>query len=334
MRSTQRLSRRKRLIFKLILATVASLATVTTLEVAARYYAYKIAQQGKRYTYDSNLGWRFVPLADRPRRSSAGNEYRFVTNANGFRVATGDAKNDLFRRGASRRVLILGDSFSEGEGVSADKRFDYIMENEKPSWSIRAVGCGGYATDQQLILLQGLFGELQPGDVVILLTCSNDLSDILRKTHSARAKPWCEVVDEQLVVHQPKAGLKFRLRDTSYLLGFLMGRLNSEATPSAHGVGKNAGLLYTAIVREMQREAAAAELDFGVAYHTGNGVGFPEDGRVFQDLESQGVAILNLDTVIGTAQSDPLNFLPCRHWMETGNAVAAEALTSFVADRF
>ena len=252
-----------------------------------------------------------------------------MTDQEGFRVAATDEESKLFADDTTKRVLILGDSFAEGEGVDAEKRFDYLMQMQQPSWSIRAVGCGGYGTDQQLILLKRLITQLKPGDVVVLLTCSNDFSDILRKSHSHRAKPWCQIVDGKLVTHAPKSGIQYRLRDRSYLLGFLMGRFGAEEAPSVDDVKHKAPRLYQAIVDQMST-TIGDDLHFCIAYHSGNGRGFPDDGHVFFELRQQGFATCDLDSLVGTRRSTPIHFLPCGHWTAHGNAAVANALLRFL----
>ena len=84
MATTQPLSRRRRLTFRLILATMARLITIGAIELAAWFYAHNIAKQGKRHTNDSDLGWNFVSIGNLPRRNSAGDEYLFLTNAMGL----------------------------------------------------------------------------------------------------------------------------------------------------------------------------------------------------------------------------------------------------------
>ena len=82
-------------------------------------------------------------------------------------------------------------------------------------------------------------------------------------------------------------------------------------------------------------EIAGENLDLCVAYHSGNGEGFPDGGSVYQDMESDGgIAVCDLDSFVGTRQSTPENFLPCGHWTEKGNAVVSKALLSFITQRF
>ncbi|MGQ0634527.1 MAG: hypothetical protein ACT4QC_07950 [Planctomycetaceae bacterium] len=317
-------SRRRRILFAVLALTLSLAATLALLEWAARVYAYSIARHGKRYETDAQLGWSFRPNADFMMRASDGSEFRFVTNSKGVRVAPDEREREFWEPGAERKVLILADSFGEGESMDIESRMDYVMSRSMPHWTIRAVGCSGYSAEHELLLARQMAPELAAGDAVVLLTCSNDLDEMLWRTKGGRAKPWCEIVDGQVRLHPPQIGLHHRLRDRSFLFGLLISRMLQEPFPdrSEH---VRSGRMYVAMVKQI-KAALPPGVAFVVAYHTGNGRGFGAAGDIFTQLDESGIPTLDLDTVVGTKKTRPENFLPCRHWTVRGNTLVAQAL--------
>ena len=98
-------------------------------------------------------------------------EVIFKTDSNGLRPFGNLSKN-------SKKILILGDSFSNDPYSSNEKMWYAILANqlEKNStfkfggWS---GGAGGYGTLQQLLFLDEIMKKIKP-DIFILQFCSND----------------------------------------------------------------------------------------------------------------------------------------------------------------
>jgi hypothetical protein len=262
-------------------------------------------------------------------RASDGSEFPFVTDAQGIRVAPDERERPFWNPQARRRVLILADSFAEGESMDIENRMDYIMERLRPEWSIRTLGCSGYSTEQQVLLARQMSRDLSAGDVVVLLTCSNDFDEMLWRTKAGRAKPWCETVGDHVRLHLPRVRLHHRLRDWSFVFGLLISRWTAEPFPEKSELARS-GELYIAMVHSVKAllEPGVALL---VAYHTGNGRGFSGTEGAFAQLEESEIATLDLDAIVGTRKSRPENFLPCRHWTVRGNTIVAETLLEEIA---
>ena len=76
------------------------------------------------YEYHPIIGFRFVPGL-KARVSHEGGGYLVRTNETGFRSNYEFASE---RNGAARRILLFGDSFTAGEGVSNGQRYSDFLE--------------------------------------------------------------------------------------------------------------------------------------------------------------------------------------------------------------
>jgi len=156
---------------------------------------------------DSHLGYRYRPNAHTvvqgPEYSA---EYRI--NEDGMR----DESDHLVPRPSDvTRILLLGDSFTFGQGVDYEQIWPVIFERRLLENGFKAevvkAGVQGYDTQQEVLYLEQLFPRYDP-DVVILTFLPNDLF-----TDSAVAS---DVLDH---VEQNKQGQFFR-RSLEWLLTF------------------------------------------------------------------------------------------------------------------
>jgi hypothetical protein len=89
----------------------------------------------------------------------------FNTDHQGFRLF-GDTAS------AKKKVLFLGDSFTQAIEVSDDKTY-YALLADSLDIEAFAYGCRGFSTLQELMFLRKYLPVIQP-DVVVLQFCSND----------------------------------------------------------------------------------------------------------------------------------------------------------------
>lgn len=112
------------------------------------------------------------------RYPQAGVTYDVFTNSMGLR----DKEYDLSRTD-TRRVLLLGDSFTFGEGLAAEFNFDSKLEallSASPDpWYVLNAGIGGWGTLQETTYARDHFADFDP-DVVVLTFCGNDPTDDLK----------------------------------------------------------------------------------------------------------------------------------------------------------
>ncbi len=126
------------------------------------------------YVLDPRLGWTHAPGADRALDDGTGRRVRFSIDARGLR-ATPHANT---RTAGRRRVLVVGDSFTQGSQVEADELFTTGIERQVPDVEVWNAGVGGYSTLQELLALPAHLAASTP-DLVVLVVFENDLQDNL-----------------------------------------------------------------------------------------------------------------------------------------------------------
>lgn len=316
----------RRWIGKIMLMLAMLMMSLLSVELVLNYYANQVENRPRRYQFDSRLGYVFRPNLDVVIRSSAGELYEFRTDEQGYRIA--GVPNEHVP--AAHRMEIIGDSFVEGSGVRIEERFDYTMRKLLPDWDIRARGCGGYGTDQQLLAAQSLDTTSKQAEIVVLVTCGNDFHDILRRSHSARPKPWAELRGEKLLFHPPQVTLLSRLRDVSYLAE-MIARLGQTRIKFNTAALASSAPLYTRIVLALRQEFPS-HTHFVVVHHTDSMAEGVDLAAAFAALKAEGIPVLALDEKLGTPESRASNFLGKGdgHWNAQGHRIAGEAIAQFI----
>lgn len=165
------------------------------------------------FAYDPVIGYRFIPgLRARVRHQGGG--YNVRTNRAGFRC-----DHEVTRSPApgAFRVLLFGDSFSAGDGVSNGYRFGDLLEKRIDGIEVLNFGLPGSGTDQQYLAFRELARDLE---YHLLLVCPfvENIERIVathRKTVNftdgrvvERAKPYFTLEAGRLILHHqpcPKA---------------------------------------------------------------------------------------------------------------------------------
>lgn len=128
---------------------------------------------GRLIRYDEALGWIFIPNMDISDTSFEWN-VRYHINEDGFREKSGikEKAKDVYR------ILILGDSFTEGFGIRQDKRFSSLTESLLNKNGRKAeiinLGVRGYNLAQYYCVFQRAYEKYKP-DLVIIAAVSADL---------------------------------------------------------------------------------------------------------------------------------------------------------------
>jgi hypothetical protein len=118
--------------------------------------------------FDATKGWIGRPNL---RGFPAFGNKSVSTNSLGLR---GTREYRVERPPRTRRVLVLGDSFTFGDDVSDDETYSHYLQTLLPDQEIMNFGVHGYGHDQMLILLKEIGLGYQP-DVVLLGFVRHDM---------------------------------------------------------------------------------------------------------------------------------------------------------------
>ena len=160
---------RKRIFWVLMLLLPLALFFVGG-EVAMRIY-YGSRYGGSPLVLDDELGWR--PRGGLRfkgyRKDASGQRYNvdIRTDEKGFRMFGSPNPNP-----ERKRVLFIGDSFTYALEVSTEKTYYGIIGRTLPI-DVFAIGCSGYGTLQEYLLLDQYVGSIKP-DVIVVQFCFND----------------------------------------------------------------------------------------------------------------------------------------------------------------
>lgn len=185
------------------------------------------------FEYHPILGWRYIPgIKARVRHEGGG--YSVRTNASGFNCAhelTNEKPPDKFR------VLVFGDSYTAGDGVSIGHRYSDLLETSFKHLEVLNFGLPGSGTDQQYLA----FREFAAGIDYDLMIISPMVENIrrIRRPFSVtirgtdgqvvkRAKPCFELVDGRLELRHvpvPREVIPIAAESVKDLLGDRPSRL-------------------------------------------------------------------------------------------------------------
>jgi hypothetical protein len=130
--------------------------------------------------YDAAVGYTFVPHL-KTRIAHEGGGYLLRTNAQGFRCDHDFRAEPVPGR---RRVLLFGDSYTAGDGVSNGARYGDLLEQSDPSLQVYNFGLPGTGTDQQYLAYRQ-FARAMPCDLLVIAVLVENLRRI-----AARYRPF------------------------------------------------------------------------------------------------------------------------------------------------
>ena len=139
---------------------------------------------GQRYLYDETLGWKNIPSWE-----SATFDRKIAINSKGLR----DREYPYEKPAGVFRILVLGDSFVWGYGVSNEETFTERLEQaltaEGAAIEVLNAGVSGWGTDQQLLYLESEGFKYSPELVVLAFFLYNDPENILNSRQYGLQKP-------------------------------------------------------------------------------------------------------------------------------------------------
>ena len=167
------------------------------------------------FQYDEILAYKFIPEL-KARIPHEGGGYLLETNNLGFRSHHKFLKK---KQKDKKRVLIFGDSFTAGDGVSNKDRFTDILESIMPNVEIYNFAISGSGTDQQYLTWDHYAKEFEY-DLIIM---SIQVQNINRNT--ARYRQYLDEKGNRVVMQKPYFEInendKLELKNIPVPKGFL-----------------------------------------------------------------------------------------------------------------
>lgn len=121
------------------------------------------------YEYHPVIGFRFVPET-KARIPHEGGGYLLRTNSCGFRS---DRAFERRRAVGKRRILLFGDSFTAGEGVSNGQRYSDYLEKLVPDLEVYNYGLPATGLDQHYLIYREYAREVEHDLLVISVFVEN-----------------------------------------------------------------------------------------------------------------------------------------------------------------
>jgi hypothetical protein len=147
------------------------------------------------HAYNNCTGFTLVPDSTAVIKTT---EYtrRLSINSEGFR----DFNHEVEKKPGTYRILMLGDSFTEGAQVEIEERYAQrvakILSNRTgKDVEVITLALGGYGTDQEFLAMQCYGLKYDPDLVVLNVLTSNDISESSPELNSFRCKGYFSVDD-------------------------------------------------------------------------------------------------------------------------------------------
>ena len=265
---------------------------------------------GHRYLYDAQLGWRNIPNW---RASTHGRT--LTINSMGLR----DREYDYARTPDVPRLLVLGDSFVWGYGVSDEEIFTEVLERDLAAagapWEVINTGVSGWGTDQQYLFFRSEGVRYRPDLVVLAFYVNNDPLENSASVTYGMGKPYFASTNLNQPFPPTAAGKGEQMR-------WLQNR-----QPLAITVALAGG------IRDECRKIGArlVLLKFGVFGHEENPIATEFSGEFLTTLREAfpDISILDLDAAFaerGLTHDQIFHGNHDKHWNAFGHGVVAELL--------
>jgi carbamoyltransferase len=121
------------------------------------------------FQYHPTYGFHFIPGV-KARIPHEGGGYLLRANAAGFRS---DREFDAPRQAGRRRVLLFGDSYTAGDGVSNGSRYSDLLERYVPGIEVYNYGLPGTGTDQHYLVYADVAPRIEHDLVIIAVLVEN-----------------------------------------------------------------------------------------------------------------------------------------------------------------
>jgi lysophospholipase L1-like esterase len=191
-----------------LVVVVTIVVCLLCLEAGIRIYSALLFP--RMMVLDDRLGWRHAPNVSKIFANEDGDRFLVVQNRYGHR-----GREYGVQKGAGKyRVLVLGDSFTEGVHVAEDDLFSARLEKTDARLEVLNAGVGGYGTVQEYLYFNAEGARLGP-DLLLVMFFENDLSDNCLSYYAGFGpRPYARMKNgevEMVERLEPQAFLRFTL---------------------------------------------------------------------------------------------------------------------------
>lgn len=308
-------------------------------------------------SYHPDFGHLYV--ANQYTRVRYGRDAYFLeTDKMGFRNSS-DRPNGKFK------LLILGDSYAAGDGVSNEARFSDVIQQELDIEVIN-LAVNGFGLDQQILVYESFKNEIEH-DAVLMAPHMDDWYRNLKKNRVGKnragesiaiPKPYFELKDGQLKINNQPVSRNRTIVDQE-ISGEKANRskINALKNKAKHLANRAAGkhiigkishpelnnstssewLMAKALITKLTDLTEGKPLFLTpVPYNYIVGTNEPQYyDKIFQTFESSQVKFINLQSCLhkGFKTSPDTFFLPlCGHFSPAAHAVVASEIRPILAD--
>ncbi|HNH34127.1 MAG TPA: SGNH/GDSL hydrolase family protein, partial [bacterium] len=179
--------------------------SVVTLELLVRLAGAKPQTYLRKFSrYHTILGWEKTPLTEGKFRKGDVIIHEKI-NSRGLR----DSEYTYEKPSNTFRILVLGDSFTEGYDVEINDLFTEILESKLntssfDSSSIRYevinAGTGGYSTDQEFLYFEIEGIKYKPDMVLLMVYPANDIFYNHKSKYGNYNKPFFQIRNDSLIL--------------------------------------------------------------------------------------------------------------------------------------
>lgn len=148
---------------------------------------------GSAYQYDPLLGWAGIPNAAETDILPEG-RYHIKNNSLGFRDIEHNQNTP-----SQKRIIFLGDSFTQGYLVEFDDMFVNLLREKFPQYEIFNLAQRGYGTDQSSMAFKR-FKDKGQLKTVVLMFSENDIDDNYMPMRYRKFKPRFKLQEGHLII--------------------------------------------------------------------------------------------------------------------------------------
>jgi len=280
-----------------------------------------------RYVYDTTDGFAYTKVSQKWFKRHC------VYNNSGCRD---NVAYLLEPKAGKRRISFLGDSFTEGHGVkNVEDRFVNLIRAKHPEWEIHALAKIGHDTGNEIETLKDGQAAGYKFDVVVLVYCLNDMTDISTETTTINRDLFSEAASHNWLL------------ENSYFFEMLYYRAKVARNPRVSGIFSTMREEYNGALWEVQKTrlktiqdlvqangGRLAVVTFPFLNLEGPAYQFePVHRQLDQFWRESGVPHLDLHPVFATEPPGKITVNPYdAHPNEYAHALAAKKIDQFLTE--